>query len=391
MNVGVIGHGFWPQVGGLERQVYDVATGLGSTEAVTVVATCGEGSPYASSDVHCERFGSVEVRRYTVPSDRFPRDHPPSDPSILLDYYLERVEDWAGLLGQVDVICAFGVVPCIAAGEIKRRCAIPMVAVLPGVPDGEDAAFAAALDADADVLVSVSQFMQRRARDLFGVEFVNIYNGVDGDFYRPSQEQLPYGFLDDVKAGTLITSPVRLDPGKGIPFLLQSFAILREKHPMAHLLITGNGSIFAELDALEEYFQELLARAAELGIGEHVTFARGAVAAQHMPALYSKSTVSVMASYTEGFGLGIAESLACETPVVACHSEGMQEVFEHGTGGLFVNYGDADGLADAIDTMLTDPDYRATMGRQGREHVLATFPLSKQTTSYQRLLRELVS
>ena len=71
--------------------------------------------------------------------------------------------------------------------------------------------------------------------------------------------------------------------------------------------------------------------------------------------------------------------MACETAVVASDVGGIPEVVDDGDTGLLVHY-DADdtegferAFAEAVNSLVRDPDRAREMGRKGRERAIASF------------------
>jgi starch synthase len=107
-------------------------------------------------------------------------------------------------------------------------------------------------------------------------------------------------------------------------------------------------------------------------------------------ALYTHAAIFVCPSVYEPFGIINLEAMACETPVVASAVGGIPEVVEHGDTGLLVAAETLDhaeveprhpqqfarDLAAAVNTLLEDPELRATMGRRARERVEKHFSWS---------------
>jgi starch synthase len=95
--------------------------------------------------------------------------------------------------------------------------------------------------------------------------------------------------------------------------------------------------------------------------------------------LLSHATVFCCPSVYEPLGIVNLEAMACETAVVASDVGGIPEVVDDGETGLLVHYdaADPDGfearLATALNSLLTDPDRAATLGRAGRERAVAEF------------------
>ncbi len=82
-----------------------------------------------------------------------------------------------------------------------------------------------------------------------------------------------------------------------------------------------------------------------------------------MPSYYSLADVFVLPSLLEGFGLPLAEAMACGTPIVATHVGSVPEVV--GDAGLLVPAMDAQALAEAVGQLLADEDLRRRLGTRG--------------------------
>jgi len=69
--------------------------------------------------------------------------------------------------------------------------------------------------------------------------------------------------------------------------------------------------------------------------------------------LYNAADVFVTLSKSEGFGIPVAESMACGTPVVASNMSALPEVV--GKAGILVDPSDVDGVADILCSLLDSP------------------------------------
>jgi glycosyltransferase involved in cell wall biosynthesis len=82
----------------------------------------------------------------------------------------------------------------------------------------------------------------------------------------------------------------------------------------------------------------------------------GYVTPEELLALYNAARMLVLPSLYEGFGLPVLEAMACGTPVVASRCGSLPEVV--GDAGLLVDTAQPGALAEAIATLLTDPQAR---------------------------------
>ncbi len=82
-------------------------------------------------------------------------------------------------------------------------------------------------------------------------------------------------------------------------------------------------------------------------------------------AAYDLAHCLVFPSLNEGFGLPIAESLACGTPVVTSEFGSMREIAGHG-GGLLVDPRDDHAIAAGLRRLLTEPNLHEELAQQAR-------------------------
>lgn len=84
-----------------------------------------------------------------------------------------------------------------------------------------------------------------------------------------------------------------------------------------------------------------------------------------LPEFYGRAAVFAYPSLYEGFGLPVAEAMACGTPVVASHAASLPEVA--GTAALLADPRDAADFAAKLLAVLQDPALRAQLSAAGRQ------------------------
>ena len=67
----------------------------------------------------------------------------------------------------------------------------------------------------------------------------------------------------------------------------------------------------------------------------------------------------------EGFGLPVAEAMACGTAVVTSNLSSLPEVA--GAGALYVDPTSVSSICDAMEQVLTDTDLCGKLGAEGRK------------------------
>lgn len=107
-----------------------------------------------------------------------------------------------------------------------------------------------------------------------------------------------------------------------------------------------------------------------LGIGDRITFT-GRISDAEFVEQYARAAMAVVASVYEGFGLPAGEAMACGVPVISTTGGALPEVV--GDAGILVPPGDHQALAQAIETMLDNPERAAELGQRGYQRVQRHF------------------
>jgi len=88
---------------------------------------------------------------------------------------------------------------------------------------------------------------------------------------------------------------------------------------------------------------------------------------EDLPALYALATIFVYPSFFEGFGIPIAESLWCKTPVITSNVSCFQETA--GDAALFINPHSEEEIAQAINSVIGNEKLQTQMAEKGWAHV----------------------
>lgn len=135
----------------------------------------------------------------------------------------------------------------------------------------------------------------------------------------------------------------RLDPYKNVPQLVAAFGqAVKKLPPDTRLRIIGPP---------DERYPEAMALARQLELFPRMDW-EGHVDDKTLLAAYRRASVLVLPSLYEGFGLPVAEAMACGTPVICSSASSLPEVA--GDAAVTVPPGSLRELADALTAVLTD-------------------------------------
>jgi D-inositol-3-phosphate glycosyltransferase len=157
----------------------------------------------------------------------------------------------------------------------------------------------------------------------------------------------------------------RIDPIKGIDTLLESFAILRNRdwNDRPPKLVFIGGTVIPGPDGSDvpgDDLTSVVQKALDLGIADDIIY-RGSQPQDLLPKYYAAATVCAVTSLYESFGLVAVEAMACGIPVVATRVGGMKFTVEEDVSGLLVPSGNAAEIAAALERVITDRAFRATL------------------------------
>jgi len=161
----------------------------------------------------------------------------------------------------------------------------------------------------------------------------------------------------------LLLAVGRLIAQKDHATLLCAFASVRERHPSARLAILGSGPLEAATRA----------QVRQLGLEEAVLLPGRLEIRDWL----ERADVFVHTSRWEGFGIVLLEAMLASLPVVATRVSAVPEVVADEETGVLVDAGDAQGLAGAIDGLLSDPERSRRLGAAGRARARAEFSVAR--------------
>jgi phosphatidyl-myo-inositol dimannoside synthase len=270
--------------------------------------------------------------------------------------------------------------PALPLGLLGRRLPVPYGVILhgaevtiPGRLSGLRHALARVLEGAA-LVVSAGRYPAtegRRAAPRMSAPVVEIPPPVDSSAIVPlvgperAAVRARLGLPTD---GPLVVSVSRLVPRKGMDVLIEAAARLAPSYPDLVVAVAGAGR---ELETLRR----------QAARGPVTVAVLGRVSDEDRAGLLAAGDVFVMACRNrwfgleqEGFGIVFLEAAAAGVPQIAGDSGGASEAVLDGVTGLVVHRPEDPGaLAEALRTLLADPELRRRMGEAARARAGDTF------------------
>lgn len=222
--------------------------------------------------------------------------------------------------------------------EEYDRWGIPFKGIDPRIIEREEAEYA-----EADRITVASTFAMRSflEQGVPAEKLRKVPYGVDLSLFQPAG-QPSAGRFDVLFVGNLTLQ-------KGIPYLVEAFRKI--DHPRKSLTLVGSP---------DRRLIEALSRA-----GAWIDEARvvGHVPKPELKRLISRSHVLVLPSVQDGFGLVLAEAMACGCVVIGTQNTGAPDLVTEGQDGFVVPTRDSDALAAKLQFLADRPDQCAAMGQ----------------------------
>ncbi len=211
----------------------------------------------------------------------------------------------------------------------------------------------------ADRIITVSNNSKRDLVDYFGISPARIeviYNGVAGRF----RADLPRAESERVALKYGLPRPYLLflggeKPHKNVRNVLRAFAEARRARALPHALVLAG--------PMPKNRSRVEALIAALDLGAHVT-RPGVVPEEDLPGLFAGADAFLYPTLYEGFGLPVAEAMACGVPVLTSSTSALQEIA--GGYAYLVDPMDVDAIARGIVDLATDPERRREYAELGR-------------------------
>jgi glycosyltransferase involved in cell wall biosynthesis len=168
----------------------------------------------------------------------------------------------------------------------------------------------------------------------------------------------------------------RYVPQKGFDLLIEAWSLVEKKHPDWKLLIFGDG----DRKLLENIINKNNLQNCNL---KHST--------NDIASEFINSSIYVLSSRFEGFGMVIIEAMACGVPPIAFECPcGPKDIINNLKDGILVNSGDINELAEKICFLIENEEIRKDMGSNARKNA-ERFKIEHIAEQWKLLFEELIN
>lgn len=201
--------------------------------------------------------------------------------------------------------------------------------------------------------IAVSESARSTWQRYFGGPMAIVPNGVPGEWFGKAA---PLPAFADGRPMLLFVG--RLEPRKGVAYLVRAFLRLKPEHPGLRLVVVGRDPRNVQAKAMAivppRYRPDVL-------------FV-GNVPQDDLLSYYASADIFCAPSLGgESFGIVLVEAMATGLPVVASDISGYRDLVRDGQEGLLVPRRDPDAIAAALGMLLDYPRRREAMGEAARE------------------------
>jgi len=226
-------------------------------------------------------------------------------------------------------------------------------------------------------VIAISRAVENRLVEL-GVNKKKIRLIINGIDFQEIDQRLKSNIA--VEDG-LITFIGHIMPRKRHEDAIRTIAALVDSGLNVRLQIAG--SVYDK-----NYYARLEALVGELGIKERVKFLGEC---KDVFALLRKSNAFLLCSEREPIALSIQEAMTIGVPVIASEVDGSLELIENGKSGLLVSVGDIAGYANALESLLKQPEFSKSLVKNARKAIEQKFSAQRMVQEYAELYEELIS
>ena len=225
---------------------------------------------------------------------------------------------------------------------------------------------------ESDAVTAVSAWLRDETQRLLAVDrpIDVIHNFFEPKVARRTRAEVraELGLTDEA----MMLHLSNLRPVKRVDLLLEAVARVRPRDAFKLVILAGGD------------FTPFAAQVERLGLGDRVVVRQNVFEIEDY---LQAADLGLFASESESFCLSVLEAMSFGCPSVSSAVGGVPEVVVAGVSGVLVRGGDADALAQGVESLLRDPVKRAAFGRAAQVRAREKFSAAVIVPEYEALYR----
>lgn len=207
-----------------------------------------------------------------------------------------------------------------------------------------------------------------------------VHCGVDTQLFRPLEWPRP----TPAEGPLRILCIAALRDVKGHRHLIAACAILATRGIPFRCELVGEGPLRKDIER----------QIASLGLADRVLMLGPLPRERILTKLRQETDVVALTSILaprgnrEGIPVTLMEAMACALPVVSSRISGIPELIEDGISGLLTAPGNAEAIADALESLAWDHALRAALGGAARIRIVSDFEIQRNAAELARLFQD---
>lgn len=369
------------RIGAIEPIVYSICTKMSGSDCIDYVGIGGGNQNYGNLHVH------------TLYSDRIPLYlEKPLGHRLAhqMPYNLSLAKKIVELHNKepFDIIHIHDANSGFATSFLKKMLNIPYVFTV------HNEIKSALSVQDCDKFLTVSEYIknfliEKRKIDSKLIEVV--YLAVDSDTHKPTKSVAESKKALGLEDFTILLFVGRKCPEKGPQVLIKALPEIVKLKARVLAIFVGPDYFYNESDGTKNYSKQLLELAQNMGVLKNVLF-ESFITDEKLRLYYMAADVLVCPSiWQDPCPQVVKEALSYAKPVVASDVGGIPDVITHGYSGLLVSPNNPSELVNAVDSLLNDDVFAATLGCNGRRVIKEKFSVKVTSENYLRVYREVCS
>ncbi|MFH1784726.1 MAG: glycosyltransferase family 4 protein [bacterium] len=207
----------------------------------------------------------------------------------------------------------------------------------------------------------------------------HIANGVNTDLFSPVNLEEKHMLRMQLRlpGKYLVVYAGRIEPGKGVGILLESWGSIVQRFPEAHLLILGEGSLK----------DGLIRELSNKSYKQQVYFLDNV---QAVSKYLQASDIFVLPSLAEGLSNALLEAMSCGLAIITTKIGGIEDIIIDNENGILFAPDDIDSLSQKILFLFDNPERAANLGITARLTVERNYSLSEISQRYLQLYNRIL-